>query len=252
MKDLTTKQNNLPAEQSWGQEEKLSTREILISKLLAMQGLSKLVIERKAVIGEYRDSVTGELLGGIDDKEPLQFIPVKKITLWTVNMMVNGKAKFYGIDPDEKQFEYRHQLPKWTEEKKDPKTGKMETFKYFYTIQVFVLLPKDLEMGNPKPYTLSFRSKSLRGGQTLVTQMHQTNANQGLSPSAFVMNLDGKMDSNDNGSFVVLGCSLGRKTTDDELQVAYDLWCTLRDSMEDFKVDNSDLEEAPVATNQEF
>ena len=57
---------------AWG-DAPVSARDIIIPKILAMQGLSELVTDGKAKFGDFVDSVTHQVLGSID--KPLEFVP---------------------------------------------------------------------------------------------------------------------------------------------------------------------------------
>src|SRR3954471_23034774 len=56
----------------WGMP-KLTAQDVVLPKILAMQGMSKLVTDGVAVMGEFRDSLNNVVLG--DLKNPIEFIP---------------------------------------------------------------------------------------------------------------------------------------------------------------------------------
>lgn len=210
----------------WGDQE-LSSQDVLISKLLPMQGLSKLVTERKAQMGEYRDSVTTELLGSVD--APLEFVPCHVERLWVNKKEVNGKFEFDSMEPVTRENENRG----WES------IADGVNFRHVYTYLFYVLLPKDIEAGTPKPYTLSFSSTSVKGGKKLMTQMFVSNKQMGLTPASMVMNLDGRIEQNDKGTFVVLDVSSSRKSTNDEVMAALEIYKMVNTG--EAKVDHSDI-----------
>lgn len=211
---------------AWGAQD-VSSQDIMISKILPMQGMSKLVMDRKAQLGEYRDSVTGELLGNID--EPLEFVPFHVEKTWLVHKEINGKLVFQGMEDITKQNQDR----KW-EMLVD---GVKHRFDWNYTY--YVLLPKDIEAGMPTPYILSFRRTSVRAGKKLFTQMFVRNPQMKKSPAAFVINLNGKLTENDKGTFVTLDVDSGRESTIPEQQAALDMFKIV--TAGGAKVDQGDL-----------
>ena len=224
----------------WGEQE-LSSQDILISKILPMQGLSKMVTERKAQMGEYRDSVTAALHGSVD--APMEFLPFHMKRSWSVSKMVNGKYVYQR----EEQMTRENEGRQWEEN-----VGG-EQFRNVYTYTFFALLPKEIAKGGAMPYMLSFSSTSVKAGKKLATQMFVRNKNEGLTPASYVMHLDGQITKNDKGSFIVRDVSLGRKATDEEVTKALEFFKIVRSGA--VKEDHSDREPAPRtngADNMEF
>jgi hypothetical protein len=214
----------------WGDGPELSGQDIIIPKILAMQGLSDLVTSRKAVMGEFRDNVSGELLGSID--APIPFIPFYMEKIWIESMpKEGGKFKFSGITPITRKNE---DLP-W--EDTDDK-GKV-LLKRDYTMQFYVLLPSDLEQGLTLPYVISFRRTSLRAGKKLATQMYVTNRQMQLPPAGKIMNLLGKIDSNNDGSYVVMDVGTEDNTPKEYMMKALEMFKIVQSGKA--KVDHSDL-----------
>lgn len=185
----------------WGTND-ASSRDIIIPKILAMQGLSELVTDGKAKIGDFVDSVMGDVLGSIDN--PLEFIPFHMEKVWIISTRKKGESK-YEFDRYEQVTVMNQNYPF------EETVGDIET-KYEYTLQFYVLLAKDTSM----PYVLSFKSTSARAGKVLSTQMFVRNKAQGLVPPAVTMKLTGKKEKNDKGTFVVMEV-LPSKATPPEL-----------------------------------
>ena len=162
----------------WGDQD-ISSNDIMISKILPMQGMSKLVMDRKAQLGEYRDSVTGELLGSIDD--PLEFIPFHVDRLWLVQKEINGKFEFQGFEPITRENEDRQ----WEQMENGSK------FRYDWNYMFYVILPKDVQDGIPTPYIVNFRRTSVKGGKKIMTQMFVRNEQVGKTPASTAMKLNG-------------------------------------------------------------
>lgn len=191
---------------AWGEGE-MSSRDIIIPKILAMQGLSDLVTEGKARFGEFVDSVTHEVLGSIE--KPLEFVPFHMEKVWIISSRKVGQDKF--------EFE-KYEKVTAQNENAYPLTeviGDTE-FKYEYTMQFYVLLPNDPSM----PKVISFKSTSSRTGKTLATQMYVRNRAAGLIPPAYTMELGGKKEKNDKGTYVVMEVKPKSKTSDELLQAS--------------------------------
>lgn len=214
----------------WGEQE-VSREDIVIPKILAMQGLSELVTSRKAQIGEFRDSVSAKLLGSID--EPMEFIPFHVQKLWIEFLPdEKGVMKFSKVTPMTRENEGKP----W--EEKDS-TGKA-ILRRDRTLQFFVLRPDDLKEGLVMPYVLSFRRTSAQAGKKLYTQMYFTNKQRKLPPPAFVMKLTGKIETNNNGTYVVMDVEEGRKVNTEELMAAFEMYKVVQAG--ETKVDNSEFE----------
>lgn len=183
----------------WGTGD-ISSRDLVIPKILAMQGLSELVSEGKAKLGDFVDSVSGQVLGSID--KPVEFIPFHMDKVWIVSRKKKGESKF--------EFErYEAVTPANMDLPFEAAEGD-DTIKYEYTLQFYVLLPEDTSM----PYVISFKSTSLRGGKVLSTQMFVRNRAAGLIPPAYIMELTGKKEKNDKGTFITMEARPKGKTPD--------------------------------------
>lgn len=215
---------------AWGADQDISSQDVMISKILPMQGSSKLIGEGKAMFGEYRDSVTEELLGSI--KEPVEFIPFHCEKFWIVNKKESNENRF--------KYAYREPITRenenrsWTE-----KIGDVE-YKYEYTFMFYVIFPKDVEDGIPTPRTIQFKSTSVRGGKKLFTQMFVRNKQMKLTPASFVMSLLGKKMSNSDNTWISLDVETSRKSTQPEMMAAFELFNAVKGGEQ--KVDHSDIE----------
>lgn len=179
-----------PSLQDWGVNEEVSSRDLIIPKILAMQGLSDLVTAGDAKIGDFVDSLTGVVLGSID--KPVEFVPFHMEKVWIISTRKKGESK-YEFDRYEPVTAMNQNYP-FEEE-----VGDIQT-KYEYTLQFYVLLPSDTSM----PYVISFKSTSQRAGKVLSTQMFIRNKAAGKAPAAVTMLLGGKKEKNDKGTFVVM------------------------------------------------
>ncbi len=187
---------------AWGGEP-LTSRDVVIPKILAMQGLSDLVTEGKARFGEFVDSVTHEVLGSIE--KPIEFVPFHLEKVWIISHRKLGAEKFEFLKYEAVTAQNVNSYPKLQEVIGDTE------FKYEYAMQYYVILPNDPSM----PKVITFKSTSSRTGKVLYTQMYVRNRAAGLIPPAYVMELGGKKEKNDKGTFVVMEVKPKGKTPDE-------------------------------------
>jgi len=133
--------------------EDIDNEDIIIPKILVMQGMSKRVTEGKAKLGDMVDSLTDAILG--DASKPLEFIPFKTFKTWII---------FH----NEEYKETVNVTPQNT-------TWKIEEIVDGVTIRrdkvfnVYCLLPAEIESGDCLPFVLSFRRTSYYAGRKLTT-----------------------------------------------------------------------------------
>lgn len=217
---------------AWGVQQ-LTSKDIIIPKILAMQGLSKFVTDGKAMMGEFRDSLNGGLLGDYE-KNPLEFIPFYLEKVWAIYEEKNGEMKFsrtVPIEPGNENWPIEEVL-NGVKIKRDR------------TANFYVLLPSDIKKGEAIPHILSFRRTSARAGQKLNTTMFMKNLKAGKTPASMVMELFGAKVKNDKGVFIVLDVREKRESEAGEVAEAFSWVAHVKSGAA--KVDNSDLEgEAP-------
>lgn len=189
-----------------------SAQDVIIPKLLPMQGMSDLVTSRKAMIGEFRDSLSGALLGNIDDG--VEVIPFYLQKAWDIMaQQPDGQYKWqksFPVVENPADPAYNDNWP-WETEQDGVKIRNVRRFNYF------VLLPNEVAAGGAIPYMLSFKSKSAMEGKKLFTQMYIRNIRANLPPAAFHVKISGKMETNDKGTFVAIKYSPLGRSTDAEL-----------------------------------
>lgn len=219
----------------WGAPMPLG-QDIVISKILPMQGMSKFVMDGKAAFGEFRDSLTGAKLGSIT--EPIPLVPFHVEKFWDI-LQPNEKGDFKWIrseplieNPAEKG--YNDNLP-WMD-----KIDGIET-KRVRRMNFFVLRPQEVEDGSAIPYILAFKSTSYKEGKKLFTQMFLRNRKVGLPPPGFNIILAGRKEKNDDGSWVVPEFELGPKSSDAQIIEALNWFKLIQKGK--VKIDDSDLED---------
>lgn len=214
------------------------SQDMVIPKILPMQGLSKLVAERKAMMGEFRDSLSGKLLGSID--KPFEIIPFYLQKVWDIQeQQPDGSfawARTIPLIEDPMSKEYNDNLT-WEGEDLD-KDGKKVKVKRIRRMNFFVLIPDEVEDGSAMPYVLSFKSTSLKEGKKLYSQMYVRNFKAGLPPPALLAKIGGSMQSNKKGTFVVPQVEFTRKITAKELNECKEWMKLVKKGA--VKIDNSD------------
>lgn len=227
--------------------------DLLIPKVLLMQGLSEFVNERKAAQGDIVRSTTGEILGG--PSKPVEFIPISYQNVWVMQEKVGQKFEFRGIEP---MTASNQNLP-W--EFKD----KGADWKRVKCINLFALLPSDIEKEKAAvektvktgempdasvalmPVMISFRSTSYNAGKKVATHFANVESLKArypkhystLKPYCSTLQLGCYADKNDLGQFYVFEVGNGGKTAEEYQKQAAAWEATLGEGS--YRVDNSDL-----------
>lgn len=237
--------------------EEILSGSIVIPRLLIMQGLSELVTERKAVLGDIVRSQPVEILG--NPEKPVKFIPITFNNEWMLSEKVGAKFEFRGM---EKMTAANEHLP-W-EFKKDGVDWKRTK-----VVNLYVLLPSDIEaekaelakaangeMPDPDkvlfPLLLSFRSTSFPAGKDIVTHFAKAK-HFGVKGYVSTMELSCYQDKNDSGSFYVAKVTKCGQTSKDYL-AACESWYNI---LQTRKVEVTPMEEEKVSNagytkNSEF
>lgn len=219
-KEVVKKQEQqvaLPSELAdWGDTGVNVGNDILLPKLLVMQAPSDLVTEGRAVMGEFRNSITAERLGSIN--EPIEIIPFHVIkSLDILRRGDDGQFLWARTEPlieNVTDPAYNDNLP-WEGQDEDG-----TPIKRVRRLNFFVLLVKDVVEGTAIPYTLSFKSTSMKEGRKMFNRMYVENKMRKLPPAAFTFQLGGIREKNDKGTFIIQQPQLGRQVTIDELKTA--------------------------------
>lgn len=223
--------------------EEILSGSIVIPRLLIMQGLSDLVTERKAVMGDMVRSQPVEVLGNPD--KPVKFIPITFNNEWMLSEKVGNKFEFRGT---EKMTAANENLP-W-EFVKDGVQWKRTKM-----VNVYVLLPSDIEaekvelekakngeMPDPDkvlfPLLLSLRSTSFPAGKDIVTHFAKAK-HFGVKGYVSTMELSCYQDKNDQGSFYVAKVAKSGQTPKEYLS-ACESWYNI---LQTRKVEVTPLEE---------
>ena len=212
--------------------ETVDARDLVLPKLLLMQGLSRFVAEAKAVMGEIRDSLEGKRLG--DRETPVEIIPFASFKTWIIFKKSKGKdtLDYAGT------FPVNAENATWEREATE-KNG--DLLKRFMVINYYVLLPDEIAKGEAFPYVVSFRSTSYIAGRKLET--HKVKYAAIKRPICWkTFQLSSVYTENVKGKFFVYDVTPERVTTEEELAECVK-WKTIIGAS-NVRVDDSDMVEA--------
>lgn len=204
-KSLEAKKSGPLATMNWD-IPKSSSSDIIIPKILAMQGLSDMVTDGKAKLGEFRESVSGRLIGSTE--KPFDIIPVSIAKMWHIQKRVGKKYEFCRKDPinpqnEDLEWEY---------------TENGEQYKRERAYEVYCLLPEEAD---GLPFLMVFKNTSLYAGRKIWNQMYIFNPRAGLTPASHLITVSGSIQKNDMGTYMVMDARVSRKATDEEVAFAY-------------------------------
>ncbi len=233
---------NAAPDSAWGSED-VDNSDIIISKILVMQGMSDLVSDRKALIGELRDTLNGKLLGGMvgDKCKPMPFIAFHTFKTWIINHKETP--------PGAKE-------PKWVFKQQIPMTADNKGWEWNETVDgvevrrdkvlnFYVLLPEEIAAGEAFPYLLSFRRTSYKAGQRISTEGSKLRAlNKPLAQRVF--NLGVVEEEGDEGKYCCLSVELGPQASDAEKAKAYEWYKVMQKAT--VRIDDSDLAREAAAS----
>lgn len=217
-----------------GVVEDVSSNDILISKLYHQQALSKGVESGKAQAGDFIDSITGELISRRDEVLELIFITLSK-TLQTFSIDKTGKKTWVSSEKftaENANFEYQF-------EKEGVNYKRRVQYNYF------VLLAKD---PNQLPFVLSMSSTKLTVAKklnTIFSRLDRIN----LPSYSYVIEVRNTKETKDTNSWYGLDLTLGKKTNDQQLDLAIEWYDKIKQSKvivtDEFEGESSDDENAP-------
>lgn len=227
----------------------VGAQDLLIPKLLIMQLTSVLVAAGRAVMGEWRNSVTGELVGHAS--KPLKVVPFYVKKSWDILHEIQGKpgkyefAKSIPVDDNPQSPGYNGGWDAFEVFKDVDKNGATVNAKRHYRFDFFVLLPEEVAKGpTALPYVLSFKVTSLKAGKKMFGEAYERNRSAGLPPFHFQFDLTGEKKTNDQGTFFVV--DTWKSEPADAATVAKAIEWFRRIKTSTFKVDESDGGAEPV------
>lgn len=250
-KDVTTKtQAQLPVDPSkysWGPSETV-TQDILIPKILLMQGTSQFVTQELAEVGHIVNSVSKDKLGSAREKDfaALKIIPLRIQNVWMEYEVLGNKLQLKNTIPrnnanDNLPLEYL-----------GDKNVKMRRDK---TILLFCLLEKDLTEDFPMPYVVTFKRTSFHAGKAISTHFAKCDMARQLSggkagkpPYATTFTLAGTKKSNEQNTWYAFDWMPDKSATSEQgLELASYWEKTIQTAS--VRIDESDEETVETAAN---
>jgi hypothetical protein len=196
--NVTTTSNQLPSEltDAYGASQDVTSRDLMIPKLLLAQGLSKSVSAGTARVGDLMNNVTGEIVA--DLKTPIILLPFHCEKKFTVSNKEGEKWVFKRTEPvTPANINTPYLVDQFT--------------RYEYTLDFFCL-----KEGEAVPMVLSFKGSSEQSGKKLFTQMYVLNKANGLAPCAKWIEVLPTPKTNVKGTFMTLASKPIRNATIDE------------------------------------
>ncbi len=243
-KEVATKQDQSVSTEvaSWGSDVNVGT-DLLIPKLLLMQGMSEAVNDGKANVGEWRDSVNLTKFGSLS--EPCEVVPFHVTKHWDIEVeQDDGKFKWERTDAiveSPMAPGYNDNLP-WS----DKEDGK--NIKRIRRLNFFVLMPSEIAAGTSIPYVLSFKSTALKEGQKMLNQMYVRNLRAKLTPASYKFKLSVGKAENERGKWFTAVVELGERSSDVEIAEALSWYKTVSAKGAAIKVDESDVTKVTEVT----
>jgi hypothetical protein len=175
-------------------------KDILIPRILCMQGLSQFVADEIAQMGDLVSSVTGEVLS--TKTKAVKFIPIKTWKTVVRSKVSNGQKTWVS---SEEWDATKHTNLQWKEE-----VGG-EVYENDEILNFYVILEKDLTNPAAFPHLLSFRRMSYKNGRKLVNHFVQCDMMQ-ANPWIGTFELTTQKQSNDRGTFYIMDVRLCAQT----------------------------------------
>lgn len=220
---------------NWG-DEGLDGRDILIGKALLMQGQSTFVADGKANVGEIRNNLTEELLGG--KGKPFRFIPFYTNKVWVISKKLKTA--------DEKsRWEYVETYPctpknedqEWEAEEGDYKIRRDKV------MQFYSLNPEKID---DLPLVIAFRRTSYRAGRKLASAAMQLKSIKKVIASR-IFEITSMTQEKDGSKFWILDAKMtAEESTPAQLVKAYEWYKTVQAGLVKVSEENDDLGAEPT------
>ena len=241
--------------------QEILSSDIVIPKLLLMQGQSEFVQENKAQLGRIVRSTTVQVL--VEPGASLDFIPLKVTTGWAEKEKVGQKFEFRRSFPRTNSNDHLPwQFWRNAQSQDFDKPGMMGATEWcrVKSIDVYALLPQDVdaftaEMAKAQesgeipdlsktvlPVVISFRSTSFNAGKAVTTFFAQVAemalSVEGLRASQYVLPLSAKPEKNDKGAYFIFEVGQAKKL-DPKYAKQAQKWLETLTRVKDIKVDDS-------------
>jgi hypothetical protein len=168
-------------------------RDLIIPKILVMQGLSKLVASGDAKMGDIVDTERNEVIGNVREKDqkPIRFYPLQMFRYWVKRTLdEDGEMQFDSAMP-------------WTPQNADLDWDIMDGAKKVGVNEetiVFAVVRKDqLDNLDQPPRLLSFRKTSLKQTKAIKHHFFMCMSTRKEVPFQTEFELSGVLDKNEKG-----------------------------------------------------
>ncbi len=216
----------------------IDPKDILIPKILLMQGPSDWVMNGKAKLGDMMDSVSEKSIGTFESA--LNFVPLFHYKTMKIYNADTSKPKL------EKEVPWGPEVANlpWEELKDGHK------YKNVACLNFYVMLENHLEEPGATPYLLQFVKSSYKNGRKLINHFLRMDS-AGHSPIALTFKLTSNKEKNDDGTFAVFNVEEVKRTSADHAQILL-RWSDVV-SKGAMKVDDRDertMKDIPVTENE--
>lgn len=248
-------------------DQEILNTDVIIPRLLLMQGLSEFVTERKANLGELVRSTTLEKVGVVGGPA-LNIIPLRVTAEWAEQERQGDKFKFrraFPRTPGNEHFPWSFWRDMQGNEYDKPGALGATEWKRVKALNVFALMPGDIDAYDIEmekvasegrlpdlskiviPVMLSFRSTSYKAGQGVATFFKQLAEVAQRVPTVrsyhYQLPLTVKVDKNDKGTFYVF--QVGQATAlNPKYHAVAERWTATLNALKDIQVDNTGDAEA--------
>jgi len=235
-----------PMDNPWGCED-IDPNDVLIPKLLLMQGLSDFVSQGKANIGDIVKSVDGQVVAPRGEK--LAFIPLNTFKSWRIMEKEGDRFEWRKNEPWTAENEHRDL--QWTELGNEWRADR--------TLNFYVLLVQDLKKEREAmaeiakggaipdgdvvviPCLLQFIRSSYNTGRQLLTEFAKAKKFK-CPPASWTFNLFSETQTKDKTTYHVFSVERAGVTSKEDLAVAYEWYQTI--ATKDIKVHEASEVEA--------
>ena len=214
-------ESNLPAipTTGWGAGKSIDKADVIVPKILCAQGLSGIVADGEAKLGDLYDSLEKTILAEMNKLggESLEVIIFEAFKTWQIFEYVvdkNGRGKNVYVKTESWTIENADY--KW-QEMVDGVDVRRQQVQNFYCV-----LPSQIKE-NPKsafPYLLPFKGMSYKGGRNVSSRIVKLDA-MDLPSASKVFEISRKLETKDGNSFFTLDGKSSRDSTNEEMTVAY-------------------------------
>lgn len=204
----------------------VDSSDILIPKILLMQPTSEMVADGKAMIGDYRNSVTGEKIGTI--VEPFEFVPFHYVKKWDIQLHQGNewiRSEEFKAGDDNLPWEFEDAGVK---------------YKRIKRVDLFGFIPEQVAKGTILPVTLSFKSTSYKEVTKVLTQMKLNTTKKQLPWSTYFTVKGEKLKNEDGQTYCVIKVDISGDTPMDMQKLCLDWYKNIKNLTVKMTVDEGD------------